>query len=296
MTVIATLQHFPAFYIPAAGILGLIVGSFLNVVIHRLPIMMERQWRHQCREFMAGEGETPPQHPLEEARYDLITPGSRCPHCGHHIRAMENIPVVSYLVQRGRCTACKAPISPRYPLIELTSAVLSMIVVWQLGFTAAAGAALVLTWSLVSLSAIDIDHQILPDTITLPLLWAGLLLNLYGLFADIHSSVIGTVAGYLSLWTVYKAFKWFTGKEGMGYGDFKLLAMLGAWLGWQALPVIILLSSVVGAAVGIALIAARGQDKNVPIPFGPYLASAGWLTLLWGKDITNYYFSFMGLG
>jgi len=296
MTVIATLQHFPAFYIPAAGVLGLIVGSFLNVVIHRLPIMMERQWHRQCREFLTGASETLPQHPLEEERYDLISPGSRCPHCGHHIRAVENIPVISYLVLRGRCASCKAPISPRYPLIELTAAVLSMVVVWQLGFTPAAGAALVLTWSLLSLSAIDIDHQILPDVITLPLLWVGLLLNLYGLFTDIHTGVIGAVAGYLSLWTVYKAFKWFTGKEGMGYGDFKLLAMLGAWLGWQALPVVILLSSLVGAVVGIALIAIRGQDRNIPIPFGPYLAAAGWLALLWGKDITSYYFSVMGLG
>ena len=296
MTVIAALQHFAAFYIPAAGVLGLIVGSFLNVVIHRLPIMMERQWHRQCQESMAGDTESLPQHPVEEARYDLISPGSRCPHCGHHIRALENIPVISYLALRGRCASCKAPISPRYPLIELTSAMLSMAVVWQLGFTPAAGAALVLTWALLSLSAIDIDHQILPDAITLPLLWVGLILNLYGLFTDSHASVIGAVAGYLSLWTVYQAFKWFTGKEGMGYGDFKLLAMLGAWLGWQALPVIILLSSVVGAAVGIALIAARRQDKNIPIPFGPYLAAAGWLTLLWGKDMTTYYFSVMGLG
>ena len=296
MTLIATLQHFPAFYIPAAGVLGLIVGSFLNVVIHRLPIMMERQWRRQCREFMAGDNENLAQHPVEEARYDLISPGSRCPHCDHHIRALENIPVISYLAMRGRCASCKAPISARYPLIELTSAVLSMVAVWQLGFTPAAGAALVLTWSLLSLSVIDIDHQILPDAITLPLLWVGLILNLYGLFTDIHASVIGAVAGYLALWTVYKAFKWLTGKEGMGYGDFKLLAMLGAWLGWQALPVIILLSSVVGAAVGIALITARRQDKNIPIPFGPYLAAAGWLTLLWGKDMTTYYFSAMGLG
>lgn len=293
MTVITALQDFPAFYIPAAGVVGLIVGSFLNVVIHRLPVMMERQWRRQCSEFMAGEGEALP--PLDEERYDLISPGSRCPHCGHRIRALENIPVISYLIQRGRCTACSAPISPRYPLIELASAVLSMAVVWQLGFTPAAGAALLLTWSLLSLSAIDVDHQILPDVITLPLLWLGLLLNLFGLFADTHAAVIGAAAGYLSLWAVYKAFKWFTGKEGMGYGDFKLLATLGAWLGWQALPVIILLSSVVGAVVGITLIAVRGQDRNIPIPFGPYLAAAGWLALLWGKDITAYYFAFMGL-
>ena len=295
MTVISTLQHYPALYIPAAGIVGLIVGSFLNVVIHRLPIMMERQWRQQCSEFMAGENENLPRHPLEEERYDLVSPGSRCPHCGHHIRAVENIPVISYLIQRGRCTSCKAPISPRYPLVELASAILSMTVVWQLGLSPAAGAALVLTWSLVSLSAIDVDHQMLPDVITLPLIWVGLLLNLSGLFTDIHASVVGAVAGYLALWTVYKGFKWTTGKEGMGYGDFKLLAMLGAWLGWQALPVIILLSSVVGAAVGITLVAIRGQDKNIPIPFGPYLAAAGWLTLLWGKDITGYYFSTMGL-
>jgi leader peptidase (prepilin peptidase)/N-methyltransferase len=295
MTVIDYVRHFPAFYIPVAGLTGLIVGSFLNVVIHRLPIMMERQWRNHCREFMAGEGDTRLDHPVELERYDLVSPGSRCPHCGHAIRALENIPVISYLVLRGRCAACKASISPRYPIIELSAAMLSMIVAWRLGFTPAAGAGLVLTWALLSLSVIDMDHQMLPDVITLPLLWLGLLLNLNGVYTDIHASVIGAVAGYLALWTVYKVFKWFTGKEGMGYGDFKLLAMLGAWLGWQALPVVILLSSVVGAVVGITLIAVRGQDRNIPIPFGPYLAAAGWIALLWGKDLTAYYFSMMGL-
>jgi len=281
----------PVAFIITATILGLLVGSFLNVVIHRLPLMMERSWRNQCHELLGA----PPTEQGTETPFNLVTPRSRCPHCGHAITAMENIPVVSYLFLKGRCAGCGKPISARYPLVELATGVLSGITAWHFGFGWAAGAALVLTWALVALSVIDFDHQLLPDDITLPFLWIGLLLNLGDLFTDSTSSVIGAMAGYLSLWSIYMLFKIVTGKEGMGYGDFKLLAMLGAWLGWQALPVIIVLSSMVGAVLGIGLILFRGRDKNIPIPFGPYLAAAGWLALLWGHDIINYYFRLLGI-
>jgi len=287
----AYLAETPWAFTVTAAILGLLVGSFLNVVIHRLPLMMERTWRAQCRELL----DTPagPEDHMES--FNLVTPRSRCPHCGHAISAIENMPVISYLWLRGRCAGCGKPISPRYPLVELTTALFSAVTAWHFGFGWTAGAALALTWALIALSLIDFDHQLLPDDITLPFLWIGLLLSLFGLFTDSTASIIGAVAGYLSLWTIYVLFKWATGKEGMGYGDFKLLAMLGAWMGWQALPVVILLSSVVGAGVGITLILLRGRDRNIPIPFGPYLAAAGWLSLLWGHDIVQRYFSLLGL-
>lgn len=281
-------------FVIATLILGLLVGSFLNVVIHRLPIMMERAWREQCQEMLGTFTDVPPDAKSEES-FNLITPRSRCPDCGHHISAIENIPILSYLWLRGRCRNCCKPISPRYPLVELSTSLLSGITAWHFGFGWAAGAALLLTWALIALTLIDYDHQLLPDDITLPFLWVGLLLSLFGLFTDSTSSIVGAVAGYLSLWSVYILFKWVTGKEGMGYGDFKLLAMLGAWIGWQGLPVIIILSSVVGAAVGLGLIFFRGRDRNIPIPFGPYLATAGWLALLWGHDITHRYMTFLGL-
>lgn len=277
----------------SAAVLGLLVGSFLNVVIHRLPLMMERAWRSQCQELL-GTGQSRSAAGQEQESFNLVAPRSRCPQCGHAISALENIPVISYLWLRGRCAGCGTAISPRYPLVELATALLSGITAWHFGFGWAAGAALALTWALIALSIIDFDHQLLPDDITLPLLWIGLLLSLFGLFADSSAAIIGAVAGYLSLWSIYILFKWATGKEGMGYGDFKLLAMLGAWMGWQALPVVIILSSVVGAALGVALILFRGRDKNIPIPFGPYLAAAGWLSLLWGHDITHWYFARLG--
>jgi leader peptidase (prepilin peptidase)/N-methyltransferase len=277
-----------------SALLGLLVGSFLNVVAYRLPLMMERAWRAQCQE-LSGASEPPTSTTQPQEPFNLVVPRSRCPHCGHAISAMENIPVISYLWLRGRCAGCGKPISARYPLVELATALLSAITAWHFGFGWAAGAALVLTWALIALTLIDFDQQLLPDDITLPLLWIGLLLSLDGLFTDSTSSIIGAVAGYLSLWSIYILFKWTTGKEGMGYGDFKLLAMLGAWLGWQSLPVIIILSSVVGAIVGITLILFRGRDRNIPIPFGPYLAAAGWLTLLWGHDITHRYFALLGM-
>lgn len=276
------LQGYPILAISLSFVFSLMVGSFLNVVIHRLPIMMERDWKAQCAE-LAGE-------PAAIAEpFNLMRPASHCPHCGHRIAPWENIPLFSYLRQRGRCHECRQPISFRYPLIELGCAVLSAIVIWQLGATVQGLAGVFLTWSLLALSAIDIDHQLLPDGITLPVLWLGLLLGLFGIFTDTHSSLIGAIAGYLSLWLIFHLFKLLTGKEGMGYGDFKLFALFGAWLGWQSLPLIILLSSLVGALVGIALILFRGRDRQLPIPFGPYLAAAGWIALLWGDDITQAY-------
>ena len=291
MTLLDYLVVQPLAFTIAAAVLGLLVGSFLNVVIHRLPIMMERSWRGQCRELLGADSSAPPP----EARFSLVTPRSRCPHCERPVAAWENIPVVSYVALKGRCAGCGRSIGARYPIIELTTALLSAVVAWRFGFGWAAGAALLLTWGLIALSVIDFDHQLLPDSITLPLLWLGLLLSLQAIYVDSADAILGAALGYLSLWSIYILFKWITGKEGMGYGDFKLLAMLGAWVGWQGLPVIVLLSSVVGAVVGIVLIVARGRDRNIPIPFGPYLAAAGWLTLLWGHDITARYFALLGL-
>ena len=267
-----------------AGLLGLCVGSFLNVVIHRLPIMMEREWQAQCAEL---RGETLPS---ETAALTLSRPRSRCPACGHGITAIENIPLISYLfILRGKCAGCGTRISPRYPVIEAVTALLSAWTVWHFGGDWQAAGALLLLWTLIALAVIDFDTQLLPDSLTLPLLWLGLAFNLGSTYTQTDSAVIGAMAGYLSLWSVFWLFKLATGKEGMGYGDFKLLAALGAWLGWQMLPAIILISSVVGAVVGIALIVVARHGRNVPIPFGPYLAAAGVITLFWGKPLTQSY-------
>ena len=282
------LEQNPAFFIGTVFVLGLMVGSFLNVVIYRLPVMMERDWQAQYQEYL-GES------PAEEAPLNLAQPPSRCPHCNHKIRFYENIPVLSYLWLRGKCSSCQAAISIRYPLIELLTGVLSAVIAWHFGFGPQAGAALLITWALIALSMIDVDHQLLPDSITLPLLWLGLALSLFPVFADMRSSLIGAIAGYLSLWTVYQLFKLVTGKEGMGFGDFKLLAALGAWMGWQALPVIVLLSSAVGALLGGAMIVIQGRDRAQPIPFGPYLAIAGWIALLWGEQISDAYLRWSGM-
>ena len=268
----------------AAGLLGLCVGSFLNVVIHRLPKMMEQDWLAQCAEL---RGEAAPD---QGEALSLAKPRSRCPSCGHQITALENIPLLSYLlILKGKCSACGTRISPRYPVIELMTGLLSAYAAWHFGPTIQTIGALALLWALIALSAIDLDTQLLPDSITLPLLWLGLAFNLWSAFADLPTAVIGAMAGYLSLWSVFWLFKLATGKEGMGYGDFKLLAALGAWLGWQMLPAIILLSSIVGAIVGIALIVAARRGRNVPIPFGPYLAAAGVIALFWGQQITQGY-------
>lgn len=272
----------PVVFAFVAGLFGLMIGSFLNVVIHRLPVMMERDWAAQCAELRSEE---PPV-------YDLLTlarPRSRCPKCGHAITAIENIPLLSWLILRGLCRGCATPISPRYPLVEAITGVLFAYTAWRFGFGLAAIGALVFVAALIALTGIDFDTQLLPDDITLPLLWLGLLLNVSGTYTDIKSAVIGAAAGYLSLWSVYWGFKLVTGKEGMGFGDFKLLAALGAWLGWQMLPLTILLSSAVGAVIGLAMMVFARHGRNVPIPFGPYLAIAGVIALFWGKPLTQAY-------
>ncbi|MGB5472705.1 MAG: A24 family peptidase [Gammaproteobacteria bacterium] len=268
-----------------SGVLGLLVGSFLNVVIYRLPIMINRAWSRECSELQGNPEPDNGSQPI----YNLVIPASSCPHCQRPIRAVENIPLLSYLLLRGRCAGCGTTIPRRYPSIELVTALLSAVVAMHYGFGREALAALLFTWALIPLFMIDFDHQILPDSITLPLLWAGLLLSLFGVFVDSATSIIGAAAGYLSLWSIYHLFKLLTGKEGMGYGDFKLLGAIGAWVGWQQLPIVILFSSVVGAAIGIGLILLKGRDHNQPMPFGPFLAAAGWLTLLWGQDIISLY-------
>jgi leader peptidase (prepilin peptidase)/N-methyltransferase len=263
---------------------GLCIGSFLNVVIHRLPKMLERGWQAQCAEL---RGETPAPEPA----YNLVVPRSACPTCGQQITALQNIPVVSWLMLGGKCASCKAPISARYPVVEILGGLLAAYAVWRFGATPRGLAACVLLWSLLALTMIDIDTQLLPDDLTLPLLWAGLIVNLGGLFAPLPDAVIGAVAGYLSLWTIYWLFKLIRGKEGMGHGDFKLLAALGAWLGWQVLPVIVLMSSVVGAVIGITLIVFKGRDNQLPLAFGPYLAIAGGIALFFGAPLVKLIFA-----
>jgi leader peptidase (prepilin peptidase) / N-methyltransferase len=270
-------------------VLGLCIGSFLNVVIHRLPRMMEREWREQCAELAAAPAAAPP-----EGRYNLFLPRSACPACGRRIAALENIPVLSWLWLRGKCAGCGTRISPRYPVVELAAGAIGGYVAWRYGVTPAAAGALLFCWTLLALAVIDLDTQLLPDDLTLPLLWAGLLFNLPAVFVPLPTAVIGAVAGYLALWLVYWAFRLVTGKEGMGFGDFKLLAAIGAWLGWQKLPLVILLSSVVGAAIGIALIAFARRGREKPIPFGPYLAAAGVIALLWGDAIIRRWLPILG--
>jgi leader peptidase (prepilin peptidase)/N-methyltransferase len=265
---------------------GLAVGSFLNVVIHRLPRLMERDWQLQCAE-LRGE-EAPKQEP-----FNLAVPRSRCPACAHPISALENIPLASYVALRGKCSSCGARISPRYPLVEALSGLAGAYAAWHFGFGLAAFAAMLFLWCMIALTFIDFDTQLLPDSITLPLLWAGLLLNLGATFVDLGSAVIGAAAGYLSLWCVYWGFRIATGKEGMGFGDFKLLAAIGAWLGWQMLPLVVLASSFVGAIVGISLMLLARHGRNVPIPFGPYLATAGVVALFWGKPLTYAYLNML---
>ena len=281
------LQDSPPIFSLLCGILGLTVGSFLNVVIHRMPKMMTRAWQQQCAELNGKEAEDAPT-------YNLLVPRSACPHCGHSISAAENIPVLSYLFLRGQCKGCGAAISARYPVVEAACGLLSAYAAWHFGFGWAALGALLLVWALLTLTCIDIDTQLLPDDITLPLLWLGLLFNVSGTFVNLSSAVMGAITGYLVLWSIYWLFKLVTGKEGMGYGDFKLLAAIGAWLGWQMLPLVIMLSSVVGAVVGITLIVAARHGRNVPIPFGPYLAGGGLIALFWGQTLTQGYLQMLG--
>jgi leader peptidase (prepilin peptidase)/N-methyltransferase len=282
MTLLDGLHNSPALLIGCVGVLGLLIGSFLNVVILRLPRMMEQAWKREAREAL----ELPA---VDEERITLSRPASCCPSCRAPIRPWHNIPLFSWLMLRGRCASCRTAISVQYPLVEAAAGLMSAICAWHFGYGPQLLAALVLSWTLLALAVIDLRTQLLPDDLTLPLLWLGLLLALGPVFADLPSAVVGAAAGYLLLWSIYWLFKLLTGKDGMGYGDFKLLAALGAWLGWQALPAIVLLSSVVGAAVGIGLVVFRRHGRHVPIPFGPYLAAAGWLALLFGSDLNRLY-------
>jgi leader peptidase (prepilin peptidase)/N-methyltransferase len=289
------LSSSPTAFIITCFVLALLIGSFLNVVIYRLPVMMQREWRKQAEEILAEPAENLPQ-----GRFDLIAPRSRCPSCGHEISALQNIPVISWLVLRGKCANCKTPIAARYPLVELVTAILTALVAARFGFGYEAAAAILMTWALIAISMIDVDHQIIPDSLSLPLMWIGLFLALFHpmagaeiLFVDPRDAIAGALGGYLSLWSIYHLFRLVTGKEGMGYGDFKLLAALGAWLGYQMLPLIIMLSAVVGALVGISLMVFKRHDRNVPIPFGPYLAAAGWIAMMYGPEIVGRYLDYM---
>jgi len=287
----------PAIFIGVCFVFALLVGSFLNVVIYRLPVMMQVEWRKQAQEIIAE-----PADDLPDGRFDLVLPRSRCPACGKQITALQNIPVLSWLVLGGKCANCKNPIARRYPLVEFFTAVLTALVAARFGFGFEAAAAILMTWALIAVSMIDIDHQIIPDSISLPLIWIGLILALFHPMADAQmlfippqNAIVGALAGYLSLWSIYHLFRMITGKEGMGYGDFKLLAALGAWLGYQMLPLIILLSAVVGATVGISLMLFKRHDRNIPIPFGPYLAAAGWIAMMYGPAIVNRYLDYVGI-
>jgi|SRR5215469_544111 len=286
MSLLLFLENSALAFTAACVLLGLMVGSFLNVVIHRLPIMLERDWQ---AEYAPSSSEAPSE------TFNLVVPRSRCPHCGHAITAPENVPILSYIVLRGRCRACHAPISPRYLAVEALTGLFSGFVAWHFGWGLPALGGLFLTWGLVVLSGIDLEKQLLPDAVNLPLLWLGLLFNTRHVYTDLTSAVWGAAAGYLSLWVVYHLFKLATGKEGMGFGDFKLFALLGAWMGWQQLPVIILLAAGVGATTGLALIGLKRHAQGTPIPFGPFLAAAGWVTLLWGHTLTTAYLGASGV-
>ena len=291
------LQQELAFFIATVFIFGLLIGSFLNVVIYRLPVIFKREWRKDCCIYLEENYQAKIQldtssEPAEP--FNLVKPDSTCPSCGHQIRSWENIPVISYLFLKAKCSNCKTPISFRYPFIELLSACLAALCAWHFGFSLAGFSAILLSWALISLAMIDYDTLYLPDQITLPFLWLGLLLNLNNTFTDIKSAIIGVIAGYLILWSVHHLFKLITKKEGMGYGDFKLLALLGAWMGWQYLPAIIILSSLVGSVIGISLILFKKHQRDIPIPFGPYLAIAGWIALLWGNEINQSYLNWIG--
>jgi len=308
MSLLDAIQSNAVLFYGVVAFLGLFVGSFLNVVIYRLPVMMQREWQQGLRELAAEQVSNANEsgqnadaaavqvteqtaNATDDDQFNLSVPRSRCPECGSLIKWWQNVPVISYLLLGGKCAHCKTPISKRYPLIELVTMILSLIVAWKFGPSAQAVLGILVTWFLVAMTMIDFDHCLLPDSLTLPLLWVGLVASLFPIFADVRAAVIGAAAGYLVLWLVFHTFKLLTGKEGMGYGDFKLLAALGALLGWQQLPMVILLSSLVGAFVGISLIVFKKQDRSVPIPFGPYLAAAGWIAMLWGEQISGAYLS-----
>lgn len=296
MQLINLLEQLPVLTAVFAVVLGLLIGSFLNVVIYRLPKMLIHDWSQDCVNFLGEQDKAfTYKKATVETRFNLAFPPSTCPHCQHRITAIENIPILSYIFLRARCSKCKTKISPRYPFIELLTAIITFTVVWQFGLTWQTFFALLLSWNLIALSGIDFDHQYLPDSLTLPFLWLGLLLNAFNLYTDLYSAVIGAISGYLSLWLVFHIFKFFTKKEGMGYGDFKLLALFGAWFGWQSLAVIIMLSSIAGAIIGIGLIIFKNQTLSKKIPFGPYLAISGWLFMLFGNSINSWYLHYVGL-
>lgn len=288
---ISLLTNSPTYFYGITFIFSLLIGSFLNVVIYRLPKILEQGWTEECREFLADELVKPNKR--IEQKITLSSPSSSCPSCQHKIRFYENIPLVSWLFLRGKCSQCKSAISIRYPLIELTTALLSLVIAAHFGPTLLTLSLLVLTWGLVCLTLIDFDHMLLPDQITLPLLWLGLLININGALVPLSDAVIGAVIGYMSLYSIFWLFKLLTGKEGMGHGDFKLVALFGAWIGWQLLPVLILMASAVGAIIGVALMLLKGHKREQAIPFGPYLAIAGWITLIWGNSIWNWYLSYL---
>lgn len=285
MSFIDLLQNSPAIFISFCSIIGLMAGSFLNVVIFRLPKILEREWARQCADSSAETVEAMPP-------YNIIIPRSACIRCGHKITALENIPLMSYALLGGRCSHCHASISLRYPVVELLTALISGYVAWHFGYGFAAFAALAFSWTMIVLAFIDMDTQLLPDDITVPFIWVGLLVNLADTFVDIHSAVLGAVFGYIALWSIYWSFKLITRREGMGYGDFKLLAAIGAWLGWQMLPLVILVSSITGTIVGTLLIAIAKRGRHEPIPFGPYLAAGGFMALLWGSQLNQAYWNF----
>lgn len=289
---ITLMNHSPVFFYGITFVFSLMIGSFLNVVIFRLPKMLEQGWKRECREFLADEVTTPTNTGDEEI-ITLSTPSSTCPSCQHKIRFYENIPLISWLFLRGKCSQCQSKISLRYPLVELTTAILSVVIAANFGVTFTTLMLLVLTWGLICLTLIDYDHMLLPDQITLPLLWLGLLVNINDAIVPLSDAVIGTVAGYMSLFSVFWLFKLVTGKEGMGHGDFKLVAVFGAWIGWQLLPLLILMASAVGAIIGISLMVFKNHQREQAIPFGPYLAIAGWITLIWGNGIWSWYLSYL---
>jgi len=299
LTVAEVLDSSPLLIAGIGGLLGLLIGSFLNVVIYRLPIMLDREWRAQSWQLLWGSDRVGANR--DQKPFNLLVPGSACPHCGVEIRAHQNIPVISYLLLKGACAACGAKISARYPAIEALTGILSAAVAWRFGFSIECAGALILTWSLITLTMIDFDTQLLPDSITLPLMWAGLLFSLAthadgsAIFTDPRASMIGAAAGYLSLWSIYQGFKLVTGKEGMGYGDFKLLAALGAWLGWQVLFLIVIVSAGVGLIAAVGMMVLRGHDRQIPIPFGPYLSIAGFIALMYGPELITAYLNLSGL-
>ncbi|MCH9692664.1 MAG: A24 family peptidase [Gammaproteobacteria bacterium] len=286
-------QH-PALLLGSTFVFGLLIGSFLNVIIYRLPIMMEREYKREFYQYFNQQPSATDQQLLDET-FNLTLPHSHCPKCNARVKPWQNLPLISYIWLKGKCGYCRETIPKCYPMVELITGLFSVIVVWQLGFSWQALAGCGFTWALVALSAIDFDRQLLPDSITLPLLWAGLLVNSWQLFTSIQDAVIGAIVGYLSLWIVFHMFKLITGKEGMGAGDFKLLAAIGAWFGWQMLPLVILLAAGAGAIAGLSWMLIVGRDKNLPIAFGPYLAAAGWIAMLWGQPINNWYLNYSGL-